>query len=183
MIKNNPVLKVLLGFCPTLAVTTAVVNGVGMALAATFVLIFSNVLTAILRPFIPAKIRIPIFLIIIVTFVTTVDLLMAAFVPELHRTLGVFIPLIVVNCIILGRVEAFAYKHDLPKAFMDGVMVGLSYILTLIVISGIREILGNGTFLGIKVAANYTPMLIMIMPPGAFLLIALMIGAANLVKE
>jgi len=183
MIKNNPVLKMLIGFCPTLAVTTVVVNGVGMALAASFVLIFSNVLTALLRPFIPDKIRIPIFLIIIVTLVSTVDMLMAGFVPELHRTLGVFVPLIVVNCIILGRVEAYAYRHNVAEALMDGLTVGLSYLLTLIVISGIRELLGNGTFLGVKVLANYTPMLIMILPPGAFLLIAFLIGLANLVKQ
>ncbi|MBU0581456.1 MAG: electron transport complex subunit E [Candidatus Margulisbacteria bacterium] len=183
MIKNSPVLKFLLGLCPTLAVTTSVVNGLGMGLAASFVLVFSNVIVSLIKPIIPAKIRIPIFLIVIVTFVTTIDLLMAAFVPELHRTLGVFIPLIVVNCIILGRVESFAYKHSVRNAFLDGLMMGISFTLTLMVIGGIRELLGNGTLLGMRMLTNYTPMLIMILPPGAFLVLGLLVGVANLDKK
>ncbi|MFC1517132.1 electron transport complex subunit RsxE [Candidatus Margulisiibacteriota bacterium] len=183
MLKNNPVLKFLLGLCPTLAVTTNVVNGMGMGLAATFVLVFSNVIVSFIKPIIPPKIRIPIFLIVIVTFVSTVDMLMAAFAPALHRTLGVFVPLIVVNCIILGRVESYAYKHSVRLALLDGLLMGISFTLTLMAIGGIREILGNGTLMGLTILSNYTPMLFMILPPGAFLVLGLLVGVANLDKK
>jgi H+/Na+-translocating ferredoxin:NAD+ oxidoreductase subunit E len=183
MIKNNPVLKFLLGLCPTLAVTTSVENGMGMGLATTFVLVFSNVLVSLIRPIIPAKIRIPLFLVVIVTFVTTVDLLMAAFVPALHRSLGVFIPLIVVNCVILGRVEAFAYKNNVKDSFLDGIFMGIAFTLTLMTIGGIREILGNGSLFGLQILKNYKPMLIMILPPGAFLVLGILVGLTNLKKD
>ncbi len=179
MLKHNPILRFLLGLCPTLAITTNVENTIGMGIAVIFVLFFSNVLVSMFRKVIPEKIRIPLFLIIIVTFVTTVDLLMAAYVPALHRTLGVFIPLIVVNCIILGRVEAYAYTHTVRESAIDALLAGTSYALTLVLIGAIRELLGNGTLLGAPVFSAYVPTLIMILPPGAFLVLGLLIGVAN----
>jgi electron transport complex protein RnfE len=179
LLKHNPILRFLLGLCPTLAITTNVENTIGMGIAVIFVLFFSNVLVAMFRKAIPEKIRIPIFLIIIVTFVTTSDLVMAAFVPALHKTLGVFVPLIVVNCIILGRVEAYAYTHTVKEAAIDAILVGVSYSMTLVLIGCIRELMGNGTLLGKRFLSNYTPMLFMILPPGAFLVVGFLIGIAN----
>jgi len=182
LLKHNPILRFLLGLCPTLAITTNVENSLGMGIAVIFVLFFSNVLVSMFRKLIPDKVRIPMFLIVIVTFVTTVDLLMAAYVPVLHKTLGVFIPLIVVNCIILGRVEAYAYTHTMKESAIDGILVGTSYSVTLVLIGAIRELFGNGTLLGTHVLGNYMPMLIMILPPGAFLVLGILIGLANRIE-
>jgi Na+-translocating ferredoxin:NAD+ oxidoreductase subunit E len=184
IIKENPVLRILLGMCATLAVTTSLINGIGMGLATTFVLVFSNLLVSLVAPITPDKIRIPVFVIVIATFTTVVDLLMAAYTPQLSSALGVFIPLIVVNCIIFGRAEAFACKAKILNSVIDGLGMGLGFILTLSVVSSIREIIGNGTILGFSVLGqNYSPALIMIMPPGAFLVLGLLIGTMNLVED
>ncbi len=169
---QNPVFKQALGLCPTLAVSNSVQNGIGMGLAATFVLVGSNVLVSLIRKAVPAKIRIPIYIVIIASFVTVVDLSMAGFFPVLHKALGIFVPLIVVNCIILGRAEAFAGKNNVGLSFLDGLGMGLGFTLALLTLGTIRELLGNGSFFGIPVAgASFEPMLIMILPPGAFLTI------------
>ena len=184
IIKENPVLRILLGMCATLAITTTLINGVGMGIATTFVLVFSNLLISLVAPITPDKIRIPIFVIVIATFTTIVDLLMAAYTPQLSSALGVFIPLIVVNCIIFGRAEAFACKAKIMNSVMDGLGMGVGFILTLAIVSSIREILGNGTILGHSVfGQSYSPALIMIMPPGAFLVLGLLIGTMNLVED
>lgn len=184
IIKENPVLRILLGMCATLAITTTVINGIGMGIATSFVLVFSNILISMVAPITPDKIRIPVFIIVIATFTTIIDLLMAAYTPELHSALGVFIPLIVVNCIIFGRAEAFACRAKILNSALDGIGMGVGFILTLAVVSGVREIIGNGTFLGIPILGqSYSPALIMIMPPGAFLVLGLLIGAMNLVES
>ncbi|NOY58508.1 MAG: electron transport complex subunit E [Calditrichaeota bacterium] len=169
---QNPVFKQALGLCPTLAVTNSVQNGIGMGLAATFVLVGSNVLVSLIRKAVPAKIRIPIYIVIIASFVTVVDLSMAGYFPVLHKALGIFVPLIVVNCIILGRAEAFAGKNSVGLSFLDGLGMGLGFTMALLILGTIRELLGNGSFFGVPVTgASFEPMLIMILPPGAFLTI------------
>lgn len=183
MITNNPVFKLLLGLCPTLAVTTSAFNGLGMGAATTFVLFFSNVLVAALKGVIPVKIRIPLFITIIVTFVTIVDLMMAGFVPALHKSLGIFIPLIVVNCIVLGRAEAFAYKHGIWQSIKDAFSSGLGFTFALVLLAALRELLGNGTIFNMQILSqSYEPMLIMILPPGAFLLLGIIIAVLNIKK-
>ena len=184
IIRENPVLRILLGMCATLAITTSVINGVGMGIATAFVLVFSNLLVSLVAPITPDKIRIPVFIIVIATFTTIVDLLMAAYTPDLHTALGVFIPLIVVNCIIFGRAEAFACRAKPLNSVIDGLGMGAGFILTLTVVSSIREMLGNGTLLGFPMMGqNYSPALIMLMPPGAFLVLGLLIGTMNLVED
>ncbi|MFH1709830.1 MAG: electron transport complex subunit E [bacterium] len=184
IIKENPVLRILLGMCATLAVTTTLVNGIGMGIATMFVLVFSNLLVSIIAPITPDKIRIPVFIIVIATFTTVVDLLMAAYTPRLSSALGIFIPLIVVNCIIFGRAEAFACKAKIMNSVMDGLGMGVGFILALAIVSSIREIIGNGTIIGYPVfGQSYSPALIMIMPPGAFLVLGLLIGIMNLVED
>ena len=181
---ENPVLRILLGLCATLAVTTSFINGLGMGVATSFVLICSNVIIASIRKIMPDKIRIPVMIIVIATFTTIVDLFMAAYTPLLSKALGIFIPLIVVNCIIFGRAEAFACKAKITDSILDGLGMGLGFILTLAVVSSIREIIGNGTILGVTVfGQSYSPALIMIMPPGAFLVLGLLIGVMNLVEQ
>ena len=178
--KENPTFRIVLGICPTLAVSTKVSNGVGMGLAATFVLLGSNVIISLIRNVIPDKVRIPAFIVVISTFVTIVDLFMAAYTPALHERLGIFIPLIVVNCIILGRAEAFASKSTVVMSMADALGMGAGFTLALTLISGIRELLGSGTLLGIIVfPASYSPAVIMILPPGAFLTIGLLLGFFN----
>lgn len=171
--------------CPTLAVTTTVINGIGMGLAATFVLFFSNLLVSLIRNITPKKIRIPVFIIIIATFTTIVDLLMGAYFPGLHKALGVFVPLIVVNCIIFGRAEAFASKNPVLSSLADAIGMGLGFTFALVCLAGIRELLGAGTLLGFQLLplSYYKPMLIMILPPGAFLGLGIIIGFINLRKR
>jgi len=182
--KQNPVFKQALGLCPTLAVSSSVKNGLGMGLAATFVLICSNALISLIRKSVPNRIRIPIYIVVIATFVTIVDLSMAGFVPDLHKSLGIFVPLIVVNCIILGRAEAFAGKNNVGLAFLDGVGMGLGFTLALCLIGSIREIVGSGSLLGIPVlSASYEPVLMMILPPGAFLTIGFVLGFFNWIEN
>ena len=156
--------------CPTLAVSNSIESGLGMGLAATFVLIMSNVLISMMRKIVPAKIRIPVYIVVIATFVTMVDLAMAGFYPALHKSLGIFVPLIVVNCIILGRAEAFAGKNNVFLSFLDGLGMGLGFTFALVLLGTIRELLGSGSLPGIPVTgASFAPVLIMILPPGACL--------------
>ena len=180
IIDENPTFRLVLGMCPTLAVTTSVSNALGMGGAATFVLMGSNVVIAALRNFIPQKVRIPAFVVIIAAFVTVVQLLMQAFLPALNQSLGIFIPLIVVNCIILGRAEAFASKNQVLPSLLDGLGMGLGFTIAMVIISTVREILGNGTFLGMSVFGEDFPgALIMIMAPGGFITLGLILGLIN----
>jgi len=177
---QNPVFRQALGLCPVLAVTNSVENAIGMGVAATFVLCCSNVIVSLIRKGIPAKIRIPIYIVVIATFVTIVDLAMAGFQPELHKSLGLFVPLIVVNCIILGRAEAFAGKNSIGKSFLDGLGMGFGFTFALLVLGVVREILGEGTVMGYSVfGQNFEPVLLMILPPGAFLTLGYFLGFFN----
>jgi electron transport complex protein RnfE len=183
-VKENPVFVMALGLCPTLAVSSSVMNAIGMGLAATFVLFCSNIIVSLIKNFIPNKIRIPAYIVVIASFVTIVDMVMEAYVPALHKNLGLFIPLIVVNCIILGRAEAFAGKNNVFKSMLDGLGMGLGFTLALVVIATIREILGAGQFLGMQVLpASYKPMLVAILAPGAFIVMGLLMGAMNMKKK
>ena len=178
--KENPIFRLVLGICSVLAVTTQAKNGIGMGLAATFVLVCSNMVIAALRKIIPAKVRIACFIVIIATFVTIVDLIMEAYFFELHKALGIFIPLIVVNCIILGRAEAFASKHPILNSMMDGIGMGIGYTLALLVLGSIRELLGNGSIFGVVLlGSRYIPFLLAILPPGAFIALGLLLGLMN----
>ena len=183
IIKENPTLVLVLGTCPTLAVTTAAENGIGMGAATTFVLVFSNLFIALLKNLIPDKVRIAAFILVIATFVTIVDLVMKAFVPALYATLGIFIPLIVVNCIILGRAEAFAQKNKPIPAILDGIGMGLGFTLALTVMASVRESLGNGTIFNIPILPEgSTTILIFILPPGAFITYGYLIAIMNRFK-
>lgn len=179
-IKENPVLVLVLGMCPTLAVTTSAINGIAMGLAAAFVLVMSNLVISILRKSIPAKVRIPCFIVVIASFVTIVDLVMHGYLYDLHKELGLFIPLIVVNCIILGRAEAFASKKSVMASLVDGFGMGFGFTVTLFLLGATREILGNGTILGFPLMwKNFQPVLVMILPPGAFISLGIMVGLKN----
>ncbi len=184
ILRENPILRLMIGLCPTLAVSTSLSNSIGMGLAVTFVLICSNFTISLIRPLVPAGVRIPIFIVVISTFVTTADYMMMAYFPALHASLGVFVPLIVVNCIILGRAEAFAYKNDLLPAVLDGVGMGIGFLLAICVMGSIREILGNGTILGLSVfGPHFNPITLMILPPGAFMVIGFLMGALNMLTK
>ncbi|MBF0295039.1 MAG: electron transport complex subunit E [Magnetococcales bacterium] len=168
--KNNNIFVQLLGMCPTLGVSTSVENGIGMGLATTAVLLGSNVVISMLRKFIPNDVRIPAFIIVIAAFVTIIDLSMNAFWHDLHKVLGIFIPLIVVNCVILGRAEAFASKNSVWDSIIDGIFTGLGFTLALVVLGGTREILGAGQLMGHELfSADFHPALAFILPPGAFI--------------
>ncbi len=181
---ENPVFRLMLGLCPTLAVTTSLINGVGMGLATTAVLLGSNVVISLIRDFIPAKIRIPAFIVVIASFVTMIELSMHAFAPALYDALGIFVPLIVVNCIILGRAEAFASKNNAWLSIIDAFGMGLGFTMTLTMLGGIREIIGAGQLLGRPVLpAAYQPSLIMILPPGAFLTLGVLMAGMNLMNR
>lgn len=178
--KENPVLVMALGLCPALAVTNNVVNGIAMGLATTFVLVCSNLVVSSMRSVIPDKVRIPSFIIIIASFVTVVDLTMNAWAHQVHKTLGLFIPLIVVNCLILGRAEAFASRNPLIRSLLDGLGMGIAFTLTLGLLGAIRELLGGGTVFGYSLfGSSYPDMLVMILPPGAFLAMGVMLGIFN----
>ena len=184
IITENPTLRLVLGTCPTIASTTSAVNAVGMGAAATFVLVGSNVVISLLRNIIPDKVRIPAFIAVICTFVTIVQMLMQAFFDELYQSLGVFIPLIVVNCIILARAEAFASKNGVLASAVDGIGMGCGFTLAITVIAIIREIIGNGTVFGINIfGAGYEPMLLMILAPGGFLVFGGVLAISNLITE
>ncbi len=175
--KNSPTLTLLLGMCPMLATSSSVMNALGMGMAATFVLVMSNIFISALRNIIPKQMRIPCFIVVIATFVTIVDLVMAAYSPGLYKSLGIFIPLIVVNCIVLGRAEAFAYKNGIASSMLDGVGMGIGFTVGLFLMSTFREILGNGSFLNLPLfGPSFSPVLIMIMPPGAFMTLGFLIA-------
>jgi electron transport complex protein RnfE len=177
---ENPIFRLVLGICPTLAVTTTAENGIGMGLAATFVLVCSNTVIAGIRGFIPKKVRIPAFIVTIATFVTIVDLVMNGYFHALHKSLGLFIPLIVVNCIILGRAEAFASKNSVGLSIVDGFGMGLGFTVSLVLIGAIRELLGNGTIFNVSImGSSYLPLLLMILPPGAFIVLGVLLGLMN----
>jgi len=177
--KENPTFRMILGLCPTLAVSTSVENGLGMGLAATFVLAGSSAMVSMVKDVVPEKVRIPCFIVIIAVFVTIIDLLMKAYVPLLSRSLGIYVPLIVVNCIVLGRAEAFASKKPVFSSVVDALGMGLGFTWALCLISAIRELLGNGTIFGIQVSTYFDPPLFMILAPGALLTIGLLIGFIN----
>ncbi|HPZ74770.1 MAG TPA: electron transport complex subunit E, partial [Candidatus Pacearchaeota archaeon] len=184
ILKENPVLVLVLGTCPTLATTTSAINGLGMGLAFTFVLALSNVIISAVRKMVPNIIRIPIFIVIIATFVTIVDMVMHAFVPDLYNALGIFIPLIVVNCMVLGRAEAFASKNDILSSLIDGLGIGIGFTLTLTVLGSIREILGAGSIFGYKfIAPTADGILVFILAPGAFLTLGILMALNNLYKN
>ena len=180
IIKENPVLVLILGTCPTLAVTTLAVNGVGIGLPATFVLVCSNIVISLLKNVIPDKVRIPCYIVIIAGFVTILSSLMEAFLPSLYASLGLFLQLIVVNCIILGRAEMFASKHGVLASALDGIGMGLGFTLALLIMGSIREILGAGTWFGIPLTVNlFSPISIFILAPGGFLVYGMVIAAVN----
>ena len=179
-----PPFRLVLGLCPTLAITTSVENGIGMGLATTFVLVFSNIIISSIKNLIPKKVRIASYIMVIATFVVMVELLMKAYFFSISEKLGIFIPLIVVNCIILGRAEAFASKNPVYLSASDGLGIGLGYTMALFLISAIREILGAGTFMGMSVMwAGYEPFSFMVQAPGAFVCLGLVLGIINLVPK
>lgn len=180
IIKENPTFRLVLGMCPTLALSTAAVNGIGMGLATTFVLVGSNVFVSLLKNFIPDRVRIPAFVIIIASFVTIVELVMKAYVPSLYEALGIYIPLIVVNCIILARAEAFASKNGVVASAVDGLGMGLGFTLALTLLAAIRELIGNGSIFGMQLmGAGYQPALIFILAPGGFFTLGLILALMN----
>ncbi len=182
--ENNPTFVQLLGMCPTLATTTSAVNGLGMGLSASAVLVFSNLVISLLRKYIPQKIRIVSYIVIIAGFVTIVDLLLQAYLPELSNALGAFIPLIVVNCILLARAEAFASKNGPLESVADGLGIGFGFTFALVIIASIREILGNGTIFGITLLGSwYQPVTMAVLAPGAFIVFGLLLGGINLFKK
>ena len=184
VITENPTFRLVLGLCPTMAVTTSAVNGLGMGAAATFVLMGSNIVISMLRHFIPDKVRIPAFVVVIATFTTIVQMVMSAFLPDLYNSLGLFIPLIVVNCIILGRAEAFASKQGVLPSAVDGLGMGLGFTIALTIIGAVREILGSGTLFGMNLlGAGYDPALIMIMAPGGFITLGLLLALFNKISS
>ena len=183
IINENPVFVLLLGMCPTLAVTTTANNAIGMGLAATVVLIGSNVVISCLRKVIPQKIRIAAYIVIIAGFVSVIEMLLKAYLPDLAQSLGLFIPLIVVNCIILGRAEAFASKNGIGASFMDGLGMGLGFTFALLILAVVREILGNGTLFGLSLfPEGVQPAIMMILPPGGFITLGLVLAVINIIK-
>ena len=182
IIRENPVFVLLLGMCPTLGVTSTAINGLGMGLATLFVLLMSNIVVSLVKTMIPDKVRIPAFIVIIATFVTIVDLVMAGYVPGLHEQLGLFIPLIVVNCIVLGRAEAFASKNTFFSSVVDGLGMGLGFTFALTLLGSVREVLGNMSIFGYKFLEG-DGILVFILPPGAFLALGYLIAIMNRLKK
>jgi len=183
IIRENPTFVLALGLCPTLAVSVSVINGIGMGLAATFVLLGSNIIISLIKNVIPDRIRIPCFIVVIATFVTINELVMKAYSPVLDRALGIYVPLIVVNCIVLGRAEAYAQKNSVLNSLFDGLGMGVGFTLALILISAIREFLGAGTILGHTLIKGFEPVFVLGMPSGALLLIGLLLGFFNVLKN
>ena len=180
--KENAVFVLLLGLCPTLGVTTSAFNGLGMGLATTFVLLMSNMVVSIVKRYIPDKVRIPSYIVIIASFVTIVELVMQAYVPDLFAALGLFIPLIVVNCLVLGRAEAFASKNKLISAAIDGLGMGLGFTMALVMLGAIREILGSGSLFGLKFIQG-DGMIVFVLAPGAFLALGYLIVIINMINK
>lgn len=184
LIDENPIFVQVIGMCPTLAVTTSAINGLGMGLSTTAVLVCSNIVIAMMRKIIPSKIRIPAFIVVIATFVTIIGMLLKAYIPSLDNALGLFIPLIVVNCLILGRAESFASKNKTLESAADGLGMGLGFTLSLTVLAAIREILGNGSLFGINLfGASFEPALLFILPPGAFLTLGFLMAGFNKMRS
>lgn len=182
-IKENPVFVLLLGMCPTLGVTSSAINGLGMGLATTFVLVMSNIVVSLIKKQIPDKVRIPSFIVIIATFVTIVELIMEAYLPSLYKSLGLFIPLIVVNCIVLGRAEAFASKNKLGSSAIDGLGIGLGFSFALVLLGGIRELLGSGKLFSITIYPENYVTLLFVLAPGAFIVLGYLIAIINRIKK
>ena len=184
LIKENPILVLLLGCCPTLATTTSAINGMSMGLATTFVLIMSNLVISLLKNFIPDKVRIPCFIVVIASFVTVVQLVMQAYVPDIYETLGLFIPLIVVNCIVLGRAEAFASKNPVWPSILDGAGMGLGFTFALTILGSIREILGSGSIFNWRfLPEDASTILVFVLAPGAFIALGYLIAIVNRLKK
>jgi electron transport complex protein RnfE len=184
IVKENPVLRLVLGICPTLAITTSALNGIGMGVAATIVLLGSNLVISLLRNVIPAKVRIPAFITIIAGFVTIVQMLVKAFLPAIDSALGIYLPLIVVNCIILGRAEMFASKNPVVPSILDAIGMGIGFTTALTIMGAIRELIGTGTILGFSVTAQYIPpMAIMLLQPGGFFVFGILIALSNKLAE
>lgn len=183
IIKENPTFVLLLGMCPTLGTTSSALNGMSMGLATTFVLVCSNVVISLIKNLIPDMVRIPAFIVVIASFVTALQMCMQAFVPDIYATLGLFIPLIVVNCIILGRAEAFASKNGVVPSFFDGVGMGLGFTIALIVLGAVREILGTGKIFGLEVWPEDYGMLMFVLAPGAFIVLGYLIAIVNKLKK
>ncbi|QKG79456.1 electron transport complex subunit RsxE [Tenuifilum thalassicum] len=193
ILKENPIFVLVLGMCPTLATTSSAFNGMGMGLATTFVLVGSNVVISAIAKLIPDKVRIPSYIVVIATFVTIVDLVMQAYAPGLYANLGIFIPLIVVNCIVLGRAEAFANKNTVSDSFLDGLGMGIGFTFALTLLGGVREILGNFSLFGFQIIPKlppwpehwffHSPILVFILAPGAFIALAYLIAIFNRFKK
>ncbi|MDR4988233.1 MAG: electron transport complex subunit E [Bacteroidales bacterium] len=181
-IRENPVFVLLLGLCPALGVTTSAFNGLGMGLATTFVLVSSNIVVSLIKNLIPSKVRIPCFIVVIASFVTIVDLVMEAYLPALFESLGLFIPLIVVNCLVMGRAEAFASKNNTGSAIVDGLGMGLGFSFALTLLGGVREILGAGEFFGMTLFPG-DGMLVFVLAPGAFIGLGYLVALNNIVKK
>ncbi|MDD4227323.1 MAG: electron transport complex subunit E [Mariniphaga sp.] len=182
-IKENPVFVLLLGMCPTLGVTSSAINGLGMGLATTFVLVMSNIVVSLVKNIIPDKVRIPSFIVIIASFVTVVQLVMQAYVPDLYKSLGLFIPLIVVNCIVLGRAEAFASKNNLFSSAIDGLGIGLGFSFALVLLGAIREFLGSGKLFNMTIYPENYVTLLFVLAPGAFIVLGYLIALINQIKK
>lgn len=178
IVRNNPTFVLFLGMCPTLGTTTSAVNGLGMGVATMFVLILSNMAISLIKNLVPDKVRIPVFIVVIASFVTVVQLLMQAYLPALYKTLGVFIPLIVVNCIILGRAEAFASRNGVAASMLDGLGTGLGFTLALTLLGSVRELLGSGSFFGMKLISG-DGILIFVLAPGAFIALSYLVLLFN----
>jgi len=181
---ENPVLRMLLGLCPTLAVTNSAINGLAMGLATTFVLLSSSIIISMLRKVIPHQVRIAGYIVIIATFVTVADKFLAAYLPDISKALGPYVPLIVVNCLILGRQEAFSSKNGVGRSVLDALGMGTGFVAVLVVLGGIREILGSATLFNMQVLGDwFNPWMVMILPPGAFLTLGILIGLGNWLNE
>ena len=184
IVTENPTFRLVLGMCPTLAITTSVLNGLGMGLATTFVVVCSNFVISLIRNFVPSEVRIPAYVVVIATFVTIVQLLLEAFLPSLSQSLGLFIPLIVVNCIIFARAESFASKNPPLASMADGLGMGLGFTISLSIISAVRELIGSGTLLGFPVlGSNYPGVLLFILAPGGYITLGLVMVAFNAVMK
>ena len=183
IIRENPLFRLLLGMCPALAVTTSVDNGLGMGVAFSVVLLASNIVISAMRSIIPNSVRIPAYIVIVATFVTMIDLLMHAFTPALYTALGIFIPLIVVNCIILGRAEAFSGKNPVLPSIMDALGMGVGFTLALVLVSAFREVLGAGTFFGQTILPENLPAIMMILPPGGFITLGCLLALLNKIQK
>jgi len=183
IIRSNPIFVLLLGICPTLATSSSLETALAMGLAATFVLVCSNLVISLIRNTIPKGVRIPCFIVVIASFVTVADLFLKAYFADISETIGIFVPLIVVNCIILGRAEAFASREGFGNSLLDGIGMGIGFTLGLMLLAFVRELFGNGSLWGHKVLAGYSPMSVLVMAPGAFLILGLMLGFFNWLGE